>query len=149
MTPRKLDWRSVERKLTRMRQLVDDLAGLGPFDAQRFTDDRIAGMAAERVLTLLVELAFGVNSHVVVAEQGRAPDSYRESFLLLADAGAISRELARALAPAAGLRNVLVHAYLDVDHARVAEATAAAPELFGEYVRQVSRWFVDRPDGGG
>jgi uncharacterized protein YutE (UPF0331/DUF86 family) len=148
MTPRSLDWRSVERKLTRMRRLLDQLVALGPFDARRFVDDPVAGLAAERLLTLLVELAFGVNSHVAVAVVGRAPDGYRESFLLAAEAGTIDRPLAEALAPAAGLRNVLVHAYLDVDHARVAEATAAAPGLFGEYVRAVAQWFAERPDAG-
>lgn len=148
MTPRPLDWRSVERKLTRMRRLLDQLVALGPFDARRFVDDPVAGLAAERLLTLLVELAFGVNSHVAVAVVGRAPDGYRESFLLAAEAGTIDRALAEALAPAAGLRNVLVHAYLDVDHARVAEATAAAPGLFGEYVRAVAQWFAERPDAG-
>ncbi|MCX6465920.1 MAG: DUF86 domain-containing protein [Pseudonocardiales bacterium] len=148
MTPRSLDWRSVERKLTRMRRLLDQLVALGPFDARRFVDDPVAGLAAERLLTLLVELAFGVNSHVAVAVVGRAPDGYRESFLLAAEAGTIDRALAEALAPAAGLRNVLVHAYLDVDHARVAEATAAAPGLFGEYVRAVAQWFAERPDAG-
>ena len=148
MTPRTLDWRSVERKLIRMRRLIDQLVALGPFDARRFTDEPIAGLAIERLLTLLVELAFGVNSHVAVAVVGQAPDSYRESFQLAADAGVIDRELAGALAPSAGLRNVLVHAYLDVDHARVAEAAAVAPGLFGEYVRQVSGWFADRQDPG-
>lgn len=148
MTPRSLDWRSVERKLTRMRRLLDQLVALGPFDARRFVDDPVAGLAAERLLTLLVELAFGVNSHVAVAVVGRAPDGYCESFLLAAEAGTIDRALAEALAPAAGLRNVLVHAYLDVDHARVAEATAAAPGLFGEYVRAVAQWFAERPDAG-
>jgi uncharacterized protein YutE (UPF0331/DUF86 family) len=41
---------------------------------------------------------------------------------------------------------VLVHAYLDVDHVEVAAATASAPQLFGEYVRQVARWLGDQAD---
>jgi uncharacterized protein YutE (UPF0331/DUF86 family) len=144
VTPPALDWRSVERKLTRIRRLVEQLATLGPFDGRRFADDPIAGLAAERLLTLLVELAFSVNGHVSAAVLGQAPDSYRESFLLAAQVGVIDDKLAVALAPSAGLRNVLVHAYLDVDHDRVAEATALAPDLFGEYVRQASRWFAER-----
>ena len=84
MTPPALDWRSIERKLTRIRLLVDQLTTLGPFDGQRFADDPIAGLAAERLLTLLVELAFSANSHVSAAVLGRAPDTYRESFVLAA-----------------------------------------------------------------
>ena len=144
MTPRALDWRTVERKLTRIRLLADQLAALGPFDGRRFADDPIAGLAAERLLTLLIELAFSANSHVSAAVLGRAPDTYRESFLLAAEVGMIDEKLAAALAPAAGLRSVLVHAYLDVDHDRVAEATHVAPEQFAAYVRQASRWFTER-----
>jgi uncharacterized protein YutE (UPF0331/DUF86 family) len=147
VTPPSLDWRSVERKLSRIRLLVEQLAALGPFDARRFADDPVAGYAAERLLTLLVELAFSANSHVAAAVLGRAPDTYRESFGLAAEAGMIDDKLAAALAPAAGLRNVLVHAYLDVDHERVAEATRLAPEQFAEYVRQAARWFAERSGG--
>ena len=86
MTPPALDWRSVERKLTRIRGLVDQLAALGPFDGRRFADDPVAGFAAERLLTLLVELAFSVNSHAyldvdhdLVAEAIRlAPEQFAD-----------------------------------------------------------------------
>ena len=63
---------------------------------------------------------------------------------LAAQVGVIDEKLAASLAPTAGLRNVLVHAYLDVDHDLVAEATRLAPEQFGDYVRQAARWFAER-----
>ena len=53
--------------------------------------------------------------------------------------------LAATLAPSAGLRNVLVHAYLDLDVARLVAAVPLATEQYGEYVRQVARWVADRP----
>lgn len=105
MTPRPLDWRSVERKLTRIRRLVDQLIALGPFDRVRLDADTVATLAAERILTLLVDFAFATNGHVTVAVLKQAPDSYRESFLLAAEAGLIDRALARDLAPSAGMRN--------------------------------------------
>ena len=75
MTPRPLDWRSVERKLTRIRRLVDQLITLGPFDRARLDTDTVATLAAERILTLLVDLAFATNGHVTVAVLKQAPDS--------------------------------------------------------------------------
>lgn len=144
MTPRTLDWRSVERKLTRIRRLIDQLVALGPFDRARFTDEPVPTLAAERILTLVVDLAFAINSHVAVAMLKQAPDSYRDSFLLAAEAGLIDRDLAGALAPSAGMRNTLVHAYLDVDYNKVEVAIAAVPALYGEYVRQVARWLSSR-----
>ena len=144
MTPRTLDWRSVERKLTRMRRLLDRLVALGPFDRSRLVSDDVPTLAAERILTLLVDLAFATNSHVSVGVLKQAPDSYRESFSLAAEAGLIDGALATALEPSAGMRNTLVHAYVDVDYDLVAVALAQAPDLFTEYVRQVASWFADR-----
>lgn len=139
MTPPALDWRSVAAKARRMRQLLDQLAGLGQVDAGRLRTEAITALAVERVLTLLVDLAFAINSHVVVARLGRAPDSYAASFDLAVEAGLLPPELAGALRPSAGLRNVLVHAYLDVDPEAVARAVPMALELYAEYVRQVAR----------
>ena len=146
MTPRALDWRTIERKLTRMRRLLRQLTGLGAVDRARLDEDEYATLVAERILTLLVDLAFAVNSHVAVNVLADVPDSYRHSFELARKAGLIDRRLAEALAPAAGMRNVLVHGYDEVDYGMVEVALAATPELFGEYVTQVSRWFADRAD---
>lgn len=146
MTRRELDWRSVRAKIRGIRQLLDDLEGMGPFDQQRLLNDRIPTLAAERVLTLIVDLAFAANAHVAVAVLRQAPDSYADSFLLAAKAGLIDRDLARAMVPAAGTRNALVHAYLDIDYGKVEIAIDRAPELFGDYVGQVARWIRQRTE---
>ncbi len=129
-----------------MRRLLDQLLALGPFDRSRLVSAEVPTLAAERILTLLVDLAFATNSHVSVAVLKRAPDSYPESFSLAAQAGLIDSSLATALEPSAGMRNTLVHAYVDVDYELVAVALVQAPEVFTEYVRQVAAWFADRAD---
>ena len=144
MTPRPLDWRSVHPKLRRIEELLAVLGDLGALDAARLRSDVTTALAVERALTLVVELAFAVNSHVAVARLSRAPDTHAESFVLVADAGAVERELAARLVPSAGMRNVLVHAYLDVDHEIVAAAVPAAIEQYGEYTHQVAQWFRRR-----
>ena len=62
----------------------------------------------------------------------------------MARAGVIDEELSRALVPSAKMRNVLVHAYLDVDHDIVAAALPLAVRQYGEYIRQVAAWFTAR-----
>jgi uncharacterized protein YutE (UPF0331/DUF86 family) len=146
VTPRSIDWRSVRAKLRRIDELIGQLTGLGPVDAARLTAEPITALAVERVLTLLVDLAFASNSHIAVAVLGRAPDTYAESFTLAAEAGMIDDELAKALRPSAGMRNVLVHNYLDVDHGRIASAIPQAVEHFGDYVRQVARFLQQHAD---
>ncbi|HEX5812174.1 MAG TPA: HepT-like ribonuclease domain-containing protein [Pseudonocardia sp.] len=75
---------------------------------------------------------------------GRSPPDVRRSFTAVADTGLIDHDLAQRLAPSAGLRDVLVHAYVDLDLARVVAAVPLASEQYAEYVRQVARWMADR-----
>lgn len=146
MTPRELDWRTIRAKLRRSRELLDQLEDLGPIDRERLVGDPVTALAVERILTLLVDLAFASNSHVAVVRLGRAPDSYAESFVLAARVGMIDEALAADLRPSVGMRNVLVHSYLDVDPQQVSAAVPLALVQYGEYVRQVAAFVQEHSD---
>ncbi len=144
MTPRTVDWRSVRAKLRRIRELLDQLRSFGPVDEARLVVEPVVELAIERILTLLVDLAFAANSHIATALLKQAPDTYGESFGLAADSGMITTELAAALRPSVGMRNVLVHDYLDVDRGLVAAAVPLVLDQYGEYVRQAARFVQER-----
>ena len=57
--------------------------------------------------------------HVVADDTDRTPDDYGSAFLMLAEIGVVGPELADRLRLATGLRNLLVHAYLDIDPDRL------------------------------
>lgn len=139
MTPTAVDLAMVSGKLRLMRDLLDDLTATGEVTANRLAHDRMLRHAVERILTQLVDLAVSLNSHVASARLGRAPANYRESFGQAAQAGVIGAALAARLAPAAGLRNVLVHEYTDVDLRLVADAVPLALRDFSTYVAEVAR----------
>ncbi len=98
------------------------------------------------ILTQLVAVASSVNSHLSAARLGRAAASYRDGFSLAAEAGAIDPGLLPALLAAAGMRNVLVHEYGDIDLDRVAAAIPAAVDTFSAYVRGIARFLIDEVD---
>jgi uncharacterized protein YutE (UPF0331/DUF86 family) len=148
VTPSALDWRTITAKLMMIQELLVDLAELGPFDVRRMDGDRLAKHAVERILALIVDLAVDINNHVTAVELRRAADSYKESFPLAAQAGLISDDLARALMPSAGMRNVLVHDYLEVKPERVAAAVPLAIEQYGRYIDQVREWALKRTPAG-
>lgn len=138
MTPAELDRDVVHAKLRTMRDLLDDLAGVGEVTAAVLEQDRILRHAVERVITQLVELAASINGHVGAALVNRGPADYRESFALAAEAGIISKDLAAQLASSAGLRNLLVHEYASIDLARVAASVAEALAGYQQYVAEVA-----------
>jgi len=127
-----------------MRRLLDELDRLGPVDANRFDREFASQLVVERIVSALVDLAAGINTHIVTVELGESPPDVQRSFYAVADLGVLDRGLAQRLAPSAGLRNVLVHAYVDLDLARLVAAVPLATEQYGEYVRQVARWVADR-----
>ena len=127
-----------------MRRLLDELDRLGTIDADRFAREFATQLVVERIVSQLVDLAAGINAHVVTVEVGESPPDVRRSFDAVADLGLIDRDLAERLGPSAGLRNVLVHAYVDLDVGLLVAAVPLATEQYGEYVRQVARWVGDR-----
>ena len=138
MTPPDLDREVVHAKLHRLRELLDDLDALPHLDGAVLERDRMLRHAVERVLTQVVELAAGINNHLVAARLGKGALGYRESFLLAADAGALPRDLAERLAPSAGLRNVLVHQYAEIDLDQVAAAVALARTDYRAYAQAIA-----------
>lgn len=149
MTPRPVSAAVVAARLDQMRRILRSLETIGSIDVDRLDNEPVTRAAIERFLQALVDLAVDINAHLAVAELDEAPVTAKSSFEAAARAGAIDDDLAKALAPAAGLRNVLVHAYVDIDLARVAAAIPKARELFADYVKQVAAFLLRREDASG
>lgn len=114
--------REIDRRLQGVRQI--EAAGRDGFLA-----DPALQAQAERHLQLAIQSAIDVAIHVVAEDSPRTPESYGESFSMLASSGVIDQELADRLRLAAGLRNILVHAYLEVDPGRLWQAIESAGDL--------------------
>lgn len=143
MTPAPLNADVVTSRLRLVSESLDQLGELRDATPERLRDEPLTRAAAERLLQVVVDLAVDVNSHVVVAQLGRAPRTGRESFLDAATAGALDSGLADRLAPAAGLRNVLVHRYVDIRVDLVAAAVGQMLDDFPAYVEQIAAFVRD------
>ena len=93
--------------------------------------------AAEKILQEMIEAAIDINAHVLVALAAAAPRDYHHSFMEMGGRGYLPIPLAERLAPAAGLRNRLVHQYATIDDRKVFDALTMAAELFPVYVAHV------------
>ena len=135
MTP--VDAALVRRKLATMMETLTALEPLSHLSLAEYRARLYERKAAERLLQETIEAAVDVNAHLV-AELGRAvPDDYYSGFLRLGELGVLPPALAQDLAPAAGLRNRLVHEYDAIDDSRVLEAIGRALDLFPRYIRAI------------
>lgn len=139
-----LNVESVQRRLVAIRERLDELRQLGDVTLDRLEADWLVRAAAERVLTQLVELAAQINTHVVATSGKVPPAEYRESFVAAAALGVLSADLAAKIAPSAGLRNILVHQYLDVDLEIIAGSVGQALADYSAYVREVAAWLSNQ-----
>lgn len=144
MSVRELDVNELHAKLRLLREFLDDLETLRHSTARSLEDERIQRYAVERILTQLVDLAVSINNHIAVAQLGRAPSHYRESFGLAAQAGAIPEKLASELAPSVGLRNVLTHEYVEVELEIVARSIRLALDGYRRYLNEIARFLSER-----
>lgn len=100
---------------------------------------------AARYLHLAVEAAIDLANHWIADRGLRTPDSNRDAFTVLEEAGEIHAGMAERLRGWAGFRNVLVHEYVNIDH-RIAYA-AIRDEL--DDLETLRNWGLGKLTPGG
>lgn len=127
------------RKLGRLRTLLADLAP----HAGKSMDQVVADhYEIERILELLVQVAVDMVGHDL-AERGVVPDTYRSAFMEAGRRELLPEDLAARLADAAGLRNVLVHIYDEIDYEIVTASVNPALEDFSRFADIYGRRLED------
>jgi uncharacterized protein YutE (UPF0331/DUF86 family) len=130
----------VKRKLAVIVRNLEALTGISRLTRQEYEEDLYRRKAAERLLQELIEAAIDINTPLMVELGGTVPDSYYESFLELGSLHVLGADLARSLAPSAGLRNRIVHEYDAIDDSIVYDSVGQATTLYTEYVRIINNY---------
>jgi uncharacterized protein YutE (UPF0331/DUF86 family) len=138
----------------KIQLIVDELARLAAFSGvpyEQFIADDLRVAAAERILERIILRAIDINEHILAVaatgdEERTTRLSYRQTFERLPALGVLTPELAAGIAQSAGLRNIIVHEYHDLDHRIVHKALTTCLEQYHEYVRAVNRW-LDQNEG--
>ncbi|MDH4201055.1 MAG: DUF86 domain-containing protein [Spirochaetia bacterium] len=109
----------VRRKL---HLISDDLSMLLRFKdetLESLTDDDMKLAAVERIVERIVMRAVDANEHFIselaTGKERTSRLAYRDTFLMLAELGIYPKDFAEQIAKSAGLRNILVHDYNDID----------------------------------
>lgn len=106
-------------RIQRVEELVIVLEGVRQGGKKRLLGDRHTQLETERALQVAIQACIDIGAQLVAERTLPAPDDYRGIFESLEAAGMLDQRLARQLGDAAGLRNILVHGYLDVDLERL------------------------------
>jgi uncharacterized protein YutE (UPF0331/DUF86 family) len=84
-------------------------------ETEAFVADPLAQAACERLAQVAIQIVLEVGAHLLSDRGVLDSEQYREIPKRLLEVGILSEQLADELALAAGIRNILVHMYLEVD----------------------------------
>ena len=134
---------SVRERLLKLEEIISGLQTLAPRSGAPSFSDRREEWAAERGLQLGAEVLLDIGNHILSAHFGVSPQDYEDVVTQLAAHGVIDENVHTRLRGIGGFRNILVHDYLRIDPAKVADALGKAPRDFSEFALAIRSW-LDR-----
>jgi len=153
--PRAVDRARLDQRLERIEVLCEALGAVAGVSTDEFLGDADRVAATERRLQVAIQASIDVAAHISAASAWPVAEGYAATFRVLGQRGVLDEPLAERLALAAGLRNLLVHDYLEIDPARLHASLGADVSDLRALVRAVVHWLagparaeVDPPAGG-
>jgi len=110
-----VDQDKIESLIRQLREYTGYLQEIVDQDQQEFLRDPRSIGSARYYLQVSIEACINIANHIIASERLRAPKDYRDSFTVLNEADILPDEFTRTMRELAGLRNLLVHLYWDVD----------------------------------
>jgi len=112
----------IRRRLQKLDEYLAILKKLRSYPLEEFLADPERYGSAERFLQLAIEALMDMGSHVIAELELGTIEAYSDIPKILAQKGYISPELADRWVRMIGMRNILVHEYLDIDRELVYRA---------------------------
>jgi uncharacterized protein YutE (UPF0331/DUF86 family) len=109
------------KKIASVRDAVTRIRAVLPADVESFEADRTAREVVVLNLFVALQECVALAAHWLADSGADVPAGYRELFLALAGDGVLDASLARKLAAASGLRNLVAHQYGVLDWNRIFE----------------------------
>jgi uncharacterized protein YutE (UPF0331/DUF86 family) len=129
----------IAKRLGRLREYIGLLRKLRSRPRAEFIDDPFVIGNVERYLQLAIQVVLDISNHIVADERLGAVEEYRDAIRLLGQKEYLQPDLAQRLMPMAGLRNILVHDYLDIDRGRIYLLLQDCLEDFEQFATQIGR----------
>ncbi len=131
-------------KLRDLEHYLGRLEELARHDLGTLEEDAILSAATERVLQIALQACIDAGEIIIAVEGAERPDTYRQVILTLGKLEVLDQGFAERFAPAAGLRNVLVHLYADVDLERVHRFLQEDLDDLRTFLQSVARYVEGR-----
>ena len=129
----------IGKRLIKLREYIGLLKRLRLRSREEFIEDPFVIGNVERYLQLAIQVVLDISNHIVADERLGAVEEYRDAIRLLGKSGYLQPDLTQRLLPMAGLRNILVHDYLEVDRSKIHTLLQDCLEDFEKFAVEIGR----------
>lgn len=114
-----MDYKIIIPKLEKLQEYVSYLKGYQDRSLEDIKKDHTLQGAILRYLQLAIECVLDIGEMLISGLKLRKPEQVREVLFILSENDIIPKDFAKNFSPIAGLRNILVHEYADIDMDKV------------------------------
>jgi uncharacterized protein YutE (UPF0331/DUF86 family) len=132
-----IDREAILARLRRLDECVGELRQLRPDSLQEYLASRRLRSNCERELQVAIQCALDIGNHIIAEESLSPPEDLTDICHILGASGVLPPPFAERILPMAGFRNILVHDYLRIDHARVYALLTQALTDLEEFARHI------------
>jgi uncharacterized protein YutE (UPF0331/DUF86 family) len=136
----------LSRRLDALEGYLAKLESFRPVPREEFVEESTLHDLAERYLQLACECVADIGQHLISDLGFRHAESYRDVIAVLQEEGILEDDLAKSLKGWMGLRNVLVHIYLKIDHGKTYDTIETELEDLERFAQAVARLLRGTPE---
>lgn len=129
-----VDRDKIEGLLRHLQEYTAFLHQIAQQDQAAFLNDPKSIGSARYYLQVSIETYINIANHIIATERLRAPQDYRDTFTVLNEASILPGDLTQTMRELAGLRNLLVHVYCEVDDRMIYEGIRAELADFDAFI---------------
>jgi len=126
------------RKKELLIRYLDDLKKYENYSYQQFMENHYS---IERLLELIIMVSSDIVFHLLSEKGEEIPTTYRTAFLKAGELSLISKDLSERLALSAGMRNILVHGYEEIDYNIIYRSIKESIKDFSRFLFEVEKAF--------
>jgi len=103
------------RKLSKLKEYVEDLRRADDISWEEYQNNTRNRAFVERYIHIAIQTVFDIANHMISYQQWKEPETYRETFTILAAHNVLPDDKVTDFQNMASFRNMLVHHYESVD----------------------------------
>lgn len=127
----------VRRLLEALEEYRSQLERLRGLPAAEYQGD--SAFAGRYLVQASAQACIDMANHVIASSGWRTPQDFRDSFTVLEENGVLGAGLAERMRALAGLRNLLVHIYAEVDDRIVSESLVERLQDLSDFSQAMAR----------